>query len=76
MGCCNYVRIFNDYRIKQGYTFIERIFSLMIHDLIKKKLDNIAKELGAKVDYRSCEDEYSTWREITIEYDHDLKEKE
>ena len=76
MGCCNYVRIFNDYRIKQGYTFIERIFSLMIHDLLKKKLDNIAKELGAKVDYRSCEDEYSTWREITIEYDHDLKEKE
>ena len=48
----------------------------MIHDLLKKKLDNIAKELGAKVDYRSCEDEYSTWREITIEYDHDLKEKE
>ena len=46
----------------------------MIHDLLKKKLDNIAKELGAKVDYRSCEDEYSTWREITIEYDHDLKE--
>ena len=32
----------------------------MIHDLLKKKLDNIAKELGAKVDYRSCEDEYST----------------
>ena len=31
----------------------------MIHDLLKKKLDNIAKELGAKVDYRSCEDEYS-----------------
>ena len=48
----------------------------MIHDLLKKKLDNIAKELGAKVDYRTCEDEYSTWREITIEYDHDLKEKE
>ena len=48
----------------------------MIHDLLKKKLDNIAKELGAKVDYRSCEDEYSTWREITIEYHHDLKEKE
>ena len=48
----------------------------MIHDLLKKKLDNIAKELGAKVDYRSCEDEYSTWREITIEYDHDLKERE
>ena len=48
----------------------------MIHDLLKKKLDNIAKELGAKVDYRSCEDEYSTQREITIEYDHDLKEKE
>ena len=48
----------------------------MIHDLLKKKLDNIAKELGAKVDYRSCEDEYSTWREITIEYDHDLKESE
>ena len=47
----------------------------MIHDLLKKKLDNIAKELGAKVDYRSCEDKYSTWREITIEYDHDLKEK-
>ena len=39
----------------------------MIHDLLKKKLDNIAKELGAKVDYRSCEDEYSTWREIIIE---------
>ena len=48
----------------------------MIHDLLKKKLDNIAKELGAKVDYRSFEDEYSTWREIIIEYDHDLKEKE
>ena len=41
----------------------------MIHDLLKKKLDNIAKELGAKVDYRSCEDEYSTCREFTIEYD-------
>ena len=76
MGCCNYVRIFNDYRIKQGYTFIERIFSLMIHDLLKKKLDNIAKELGGKVDYRSCEDEYSTWKEIHIEYGHEMKERE
>ena len=37
----------------------------MIHDLLKKKLDNIAKELGAKVDYRSCEDEYSTWRAVS-----------
>ena len=46
----------------------------MIHDLLKKKLDNIAKELGAKVDYRSCEDEYRTGRAITIEYDHALKE--
>ena len=48
----------------------------MIHDLLKKKLDNIAKELGAKVDYRSCEDEYSTWRAIAIESHHDIKERE
>ena len=48
----------------------------MIHDLLKKKLDIIAKELGGKVDYRSCEDEYSTWEEIHIEYGHEMKERE
>ena len=48
----------------------------MIHDLLKKKLDNIAKELGGKVDYRSCKDEYSTWKEIHIEYGHEMKERE
>ena len=48
----------------------------MIHDLLKKKLDNIARELGTIVTYREVEDQYSTWREIIIEYDHDLKKKE
>ena len=48
----------------------------MIDDLTKKKLDNIAKDLGTKVDYMSCSDPHSTWDKIGIEYNHELKEKE
>ena len=47
----------------------------MIDDLTKKKLDNIAKDLGTKVDYMSCSDPHSTWDKIVIEYNHELKEK-
>ena len=45
-------------------------------DLIKKQLDNIAKQLGTKVDYMSCSDPHSTWNKIVIEYNHQLKEKD
>ena len=48
----------------------------MMHDLLRHKLDRIARELGTVVTYREVEDQYSTWREITIEYDHDIKESE
>ena len=48
----------------------------MINDLTKKKLENIAKELGSKVDYMTCSDPHSTWDKIVIEYKHELKEKE
>ena len=48
----------------------------MIHDLLKKKLDNIARELGTVVTYREVEDQYSTWKEIHIEYGHEMKERE
>ena len=48
----------------------------MIDDLTKKKLDNIAKDLGTKDDYMSCSDPHSTWDKIVIEYNHNLKEKE
>ena len=48
----------------------------MNNDLIKKKLDNIAKQLGSKVDYMTCSDPHSTWNKIVIEYDHQLKEKD
>ena len=44
-------------------------------DLTKKQLDNIAKQLGSKVDYMSCSDPHSTWDKIVIEYNHELKEK-
>ena len=47
-----------------------------MNDITKKKLDNIAKELGSKVDYMNCSDIHSTWNKIVIEYDHQLKEKE
>ena len=47
-----------------------------MNDLTKKKLDNIAKELGSNVQYMSCSDPYSTWDKIVIEYNHVLKEKE
>ena len=43
-------------------------------DLIKKKLDNIAKQLGSKVDYMYCSDLHSTWNKVVIEYIHELKE--
>ena len=46
-----------------------------MNDLIKKKLDRIAKELGSKVDYMDCSDIHSTWSKIVIEYNHQLKEK-
>ena len=49
---------------------------IVMNDLIKKKLDRIAKELGSKVDYMSCADIHSTWDKIVIEYNHELKEKE
>ena len=45
-------------------------------DLTKKQLDNIAKQLGAKVDYMECYDIHSTWNKIVIEYNHQLKEKD
>ena len=45
-------------------------------DLTKKQLDNIAKQLGAKVDYMECSDLHSTWNKIVIEYNHKLKEKD
>ena len=48
----------------------------MMNDLIKKKLDRIAKELGSKVDYMNCSDIHSTWNKIVIEYKHELMEKE
>ena len=44
-------------------------------DLTKKKLDDIAKQLGSKVDYMSCSDIHSTWDKVVIEYNHALKEK-
>ena len=47
----------------------------MINDIQKKKLDNIAEQLGSKVDYMSCSDIHSTWNKIVIEYNHELKEK-
>ena len=46
-----------------------------MNDLIKKKLDRIAKELGSKVDYMNCSDIHSTWSKIVIEYDHKLYER-
>ena len=48
----------------------------MMNDLIKKKLDKIAKDLGSNVQYMSCSDPHSTWDKIVIEYNHELKEKE
>ena len=45
-------------------------------DLTRKKLDNIAKELGSKFDYMSCYDSHSSWNKIVIEYNHQLKEKD
>ena len=42
----------------------------------RKKLDNIAQELGSKVDYMTCYDANSSWNKIVIEYNHKLKEKE
>ena len=47
----------------------------MINDIQKKKLDNIAEQLGSKVDYMYCSDVHSTWNKIVIEYNHELKEK-
>ena len=44
-------------------------------DLTKKKLDDIANQLGSKVDYMSCSDIHSTWDKVVIEYYHELKEK-
>ena len=45
-------------------------------DLIKKKLDKIAKQLGSNVQYMSCSDPHSTWDKVVIEYNHELKEKD
>ena len=36
----------------------------MMHDLLRHKLDRIARELGTVVTYRDVEDQYSTWKEI------------
>ena len=47
-----------------------------MNDLTKKKLDNIAKELGSNVQYMSCSDPHSTSDKIVIAYNHELKEKE
>ena len=45
-------------------------------DLTKKKLNDIAKQLGSTVQYMTCTDMHSTWNKVVIEYDHELKEKE
>ena len=44
-------------------------------DLTRKKLDNIAKDLGSKVDHMTCYDAHSSWNKIVIEYNHQLKEE-
>ena len=44
-------------------------------DLTKKKLDDIAKQLGSKVDYMSCTDIHSTWNKIVIEYNISQKKE-
>ena len=44
-------------------------------DLTKKKLENIAKQLGSTVQYKTCTDMHSTWNKVVIEYNHELKEK-
>jgi len=49
---------------------------IVMNDLIKKKLDRIAKELGSKVDYMNCSDIHGTWNKIVIEYDHKLYERD
>ena len=49
---------------------------LMMHDLLRHKLERIARELGTVVTYRDVEDQYSTWKEIHIEYGHEMKERE
>ena len=46
-----------------------------IDDLTRKKLDNIAKDLGSKVDHMTCYDSHSSWNKIVIEYNHQLKEE-
>ena len=48
----------------------------MMHDLLRHKLDRIARELGTVVTYRDVEDQYSTWKEIHIEYGHEMRERE
>ena len=48
----------------------------IMHDLIRHKLDKIARELGTVVTYKTVEDKYSTWNEVTIEYGHEIKESE
>ena len=50
--------------------------ALMMHDLLRHKLERIARELGTVVTYRDVEDQYSTWKEIHIEYGHEMKERE
>ena len=46
-----------------------------MNDLIKKKLDKIAKDLGSNVQYMSCSDPHSTWDKIVIEYNITEKSK-
>ena len=47
-----------------------------MHDLLRHKLERIARELRTVVTYKEVEDQYSTWKEIHIEYDHEMKERE
>ena len=46
-----------------------------MNDILKKKIENIAKELGGKADFCICSDPYSNCKKVVIEYDHELKEK-
>ena len=47
-----------------------------MNDLQQKQLENLAKELGTRVEFMNCYDMNSEWKKIVIEYDHQLKEKD
>tara|TARA_B100001250_G_scaffold167274_1_gene144025 strand:+ start:2062 stop:2211 length:150 start_codon:yes stop_codon:yes gene_type:complete len=47
-----------------------------MNDLQQKQLENLAKELGTRVEFMNCYDMNSEWKKIVIEYDHVLREKD